>query len=308
MATRGETIQPIGGTAAPAAFADDATPRTGKRRRARIPLPIWFFVGFLLLVTLVAIFAPVLAPYDPAKGALSGRLHPPTFLSGDKTYALGSDQIGRDVLSRMLYGARISLTVGFLAVLIGGCCGSLLGLIAGYVGGWVDEAIMTLGDMQLAFPFILLAIAVIAVLGPSLRNLIIVVGISGWVTYARIARAQVLAVKEREFVIAERAIGATTGRILFRHILPNIAASLIVVASLDLARTIILESTLSFLGLGVQPPTASWGGMLGEGREYLNTAWWISTFPGMLLTLTTISVSRIGDWLRDVLDPTMRNV
>lgn len=308
MATRGETIQPTGGGAALAAFADDAAPRTGKRRRARVPLPVWFFMGFLLLVVLIAIFAPVLAPYNPTKGTLSGRLHAPAFLSDDKTYPLGSDQIGRDVLSRMLYGARISLTVGFLAVLIGGCFGSLLGLIAGYVGGWLDETIMTLGDMQLAFPFILLAIAVIAVLGPSLRNLIIVVGISGWVTYARIARAQVLAVKEREFVTAERALGATAGRILFRHILPNIAASLIVVGSLDLARTIILESTLSFLGLGVQPPTASWGGMLGEGREYLNTAWWISTFPGILLTLTTISVSRIGDWLRDVLDPTMRNV
>jgi len=308
MATRGEAIQPTGSSAARTAFADDATPRTGKRRRAHVPLPVWFFMGFLLLVILIAIFAPVLAPYNPTKGTLSGRLHAPAFLSADKTYPLGSDQIGRDVLSRMLYGARISLTVGFLAVLIGGCFGSLLGLVAGYVGGWVDETIMTLGDMQLAFPFILLAIAVIAVLGPSLRNLIIVVGISGWVTYARIARAQVLAVKEREFVTAERAIGATASRILFRHILPNIAASLIVVGSLDLARTIILESTLSFLGLGVQPPTASWGGMLGEGREYLNTAWWISTFPGILLTLTTISVSRIGDWLRDVLDPTMRNV
>ncbi len=308
MAARRETIQPVGGPASRTAFADDAALRTGKRRRGRVPLPVWFFMGFLLLVILVAIFAPVLAPYNPTKGTLSGRLHAPAFLSTDKTYPLGSDQIGRDVLSRMLYGARISLTVGFLAVLIGGISGSLLGLIAGYVGGWLDETIMTLGDMQLAFPFILLAIAVIAVLGPSLRNLIIVVGISGWVTYARIARAQVLAVKEREFVTAERAIGATAGRILFRHILPNIAASLIVVGSLDLARTIILESTLSFLGLGVQPPTASWGGMLGEGREYLNTAWWISTFPGILLTLTTISVSRIGDWLRDVLDPTMRNV
>ncbi len=308
MAAPSETIQPTGSMAARTAFADDAAPRTGKRRRARVPLPVWFFIGFLLLVILIAIFAPVLAPYNPTKGTLSGRLHAPAFLSTDKTYPLGSDQIGRDVLSRMLYGARISLTVGFLAVLIGGCFGSLLGLIAGYVGGWLDETIMTLGDMQLAFPFILLAIAVIAVLGPSLRNLIIVVGISGWVTYARIARAQVLAVKEREFVTAERAIGATASRILFRHILPNIAASLIVVGSLDLARTIILESTLSFLGLGVQPPTASWGGMLGEGREYLNTAWWISTFPGILLTLTTISVSRIGDWLRDVLDPTMRNV
>ncbi len=220
MVIQGEAVRPIGG-AAQAVFADDAAPRIGKRRRARVPLPIWFFMGFLALVILIALFAPLIAPYDPTKGTLAGRLHAPAFLSTDKTYPLGSDQIGRDVLSRMLYGARISLTVGFLAALIGGAVGSLLGLIAGYVGGWLDETIMTLGDMQLAFPFILLAIAVIAVLGPSLRNLIIVVGISGWVTYARIARAQVLAVKEREFVTAERAIGATAGRILFRHILPN---------------------------------------------------------------------------------------
>ncbi len=307
MHTRRDAVRPVGSPSALPALADEPVARVARRRR-RIPLPVWLFLGVLAVIVLTAVFAPLLSPYDPAVGALSGRLAKPAFLSGDPTYVLGADGLGRDVLSRMLWGARISLTVGFAAVLVGGLSGSLLGLLAGYFGGWLDETIMTLGDMQLAFPFILLAIAVIAVLGPSLRNLIIVVGISGWVTYARIARAQVLTVKEQEFVTAERAIGGTASRILFRHILPNIAASLIVVASLDLARTIILESTLSFLGLGVQPPTASWGGMLGEGREYLNTAWWISTFPGILLTLTTISISRIGDWLRDVLDPTMRNV
>jgi peptide/nickel transport system permease protein len=305
MAILVEAPKVRGVAATPTPFGDDAAPRASRRRRARVPLAIWCFLAVLALIIVLAICAPLFAPYDPAKGTLAGRLHAPAFLSPDKTYLLGSDQIGRDIFSRMLYGGRISLTVGFLAVLIGGSIGTLLGSLAGYVGGWLDEAIMTLGDIQLAFPFTLLAIAVIAVLGPSLRNLIIVVGISGWVTYARIARAQTLAIKQREFVTAERAVGGTVGRILLRHILPNIAASLIVVGSLDLARTIILESTLSFLGLGVQPPAASWGGMLGEGREYLNSAWWIGTFPGVLLTLTTISVSRIGDWLRDVLDPTL---
>ncbi len=284
-----------------------------RKRRSRwrsIPPSVLVFVVIVIAIVLMAIAAPLIAPYDPDSGNLRGRLLAPSWLpDGNPAYFLGSDEQGRDVLSRMIHGARISLAVGFAAVLIGGLLGSLLGLLAGYFGRAVDEIIMTLADIQLAFPFILLAIAVIAVVGPSLRNLIIVVGISGWVTYARIARAQVLGLREREFVVASQSIGGTSWRIIFRHILPNILSPLIVVASLDLARTIILESTLSFLGLGVQPPTASWGSMLGAGREYINTGqWWISIFPGLLLTLTTIGVSRIGDWVRDVLDPTMRNI
>lgn len=284
-----------------------------KRRRSRwrsIPPSVFFFLLMIALTIILAIAAPLVTPYDPDIGNLRGRLLAPSWLpGGNSAYFLGSDEQGRDVLTRMIYGARISLTVGFSAVLIGGLIGSLLGLLAGYFGRAVDEVIMTLADIQLAFPFILLAIAVIAVVGPSLRNLIIVVGISGWVTYARIARAQVMVLREREFVTAVQSIGGSSGRILFRHILPNILSPLIVVASLDLARTIILESTLSFLGLGVQPPTASWGSMLGTGREFVNTGqWWIAVFPGLLLTLVTIGASRIGDWVRDVLDPTMRNV
>lgn len=285
--------------------------RTKHRSRwLAIPLPVIFFLLVIATIVLLAIFAPFVTPYNPNIGVLRGRLLPPAWLpGGDPAYLLGSDEQGRDVLTRMIYGARISLTVGFAAVLIGGSLGSLLGLLAGYFGRAVDEVIMTLADIQLAFPFILLAIAVIAVVGPSLRNLIVVVGLSGWVTYARIARAQVLGLREREFVTASKSVGGSDARILFRHILPNILSPLIVVASLDLARTIILESTLSFLGLGVQPPTPSWGSMLGAGREFINTGqWWIATFPGLLLTLTTIGVSRVGDWVRDVLDPTMRNV
>ena len=293
-------------------LAEKARPARRARRRSRwrsIPLPVAAFMLVILAIVAMALLAPLVAPYDPNRGVLRGRLLPPSWWpGGNPAYLLGSDEQGRDVLSRIIWGARISLTVGFAAVVIGGVLGSVLGLVAGYFGRTTDEVIMTLADIQLAFPFILLAIAVIAVVGASLRTLIVVVGLSGWVTYARIARAQVLGLKEREFITAIRSIGGTNTRILTRHILPNILSPLIVVASLDLARTIILESTLSFLGLGVQPPTASWGSMLGAGREYINTGqWWLSFFPGLLLTLTTIGVSRIGDWVRDVLDPTMRS-
>jgi peptide/nickel transport system permease protein len=189
---------------------------------------------------------------------------------------------------------------------VGGLVGGLLGLVAGFRGGWVDEVVMTVADAQLAFPFILLAIGIIAVLGPSFPNLIIVVGLSGWVTYARVLRSQVLSLRQREFVSAILGLGGSVPRVLVRHILPNVASTFMVIATLELARAIVLEATLSFLGLGIQPPTPSWGGMIHEGREYLDTAWWISVFPGALLMATSLVVSRTGDWLRDVLDPTLR--
>jgi peptide/nickel transport system permease protein len=200
----------------------------------------------------------------------------------------------------------VSLLVGFAAVVVGGIIGATLGILAGYRGGWVDSAIMTLADAQLAFPFILLAIGIIAVLGPSFPTLILVIGLSGWMSYARVLRSQVLVLRSREFVDAIHALGGSAGRIVARHILPNVLSSLVVIATLELARSIVLEATLSFLGLGVQPPTPSWGGMVQEGREYLDSAWWISTFPGLVLMLTSLVVSRTGDWLRDLLDPTLR--
>jgi peptide/nickel transport system permease protein len=185
----------------------------------------------------------------------------------------------------------------------------LVGLVGGYFGGGLDEALMTVVDIQLAFPFVLLAIALVAVLGTSLGVIIVVVGLSGWVTYARIARARVLTLKEIGFIEAIQSVGATQGRIIFQHILPNTFSSLIVLATLELSRLIILEATLSFLGLGVQPPTPSWGGMIGDGREYLGSAegWWISIMPGLVLFITALGISRLGDWTRDRLDPTMRN-
>ena len=206
----------------------------------------------------------------------------------------------------VIWGARVSLLVGFAAVVVGGLIGATLGILAGYRGGWLDSAIMTLADAQLAFPFILLAIGIIAVLGPSFPTLILVIGLSGWMSYARVLRSQVLVLRSREFVDAIHALGGSAVRIVARHILPNVLSSLVVIATLELARSIVLEATLSFLGLGVQPPTPSWGGMVQEGREYLDSAWWISTYPGLVLMLTSLGVSRTGDWLRDLLDPTLR--
>ncbi|HZO40078.1 MAG TPA: ABC transporter permease [Methylomirabilota bacterium] len=262
---------------------------------------------FVLLLIVVALAAPLIAPADPIRQSLRGRLSAPTLSGADgKAHLLGTDHLGRDVFSRVVYGARVSLLVGFAAVIVGGLVGASLGLLAGFRGGWADSVIMTLADAQLAFPFILLAIGIIAVLGPSFTTLIVVIGLSGWVTYARVLRSQVLVLRSREFVDAIHALGGSVARVIARHVLPNVLSSLVVIATLELARAIVLEATLSFLGLGVQPPTPSWGGMVHEGREYLDSAWWISTAPGIVLMLTSIVVSRTGDWLRDLLDPTLR--
>jgi peptide/nickel transport system permease protein len=262
---------------------------------------------FVALLAVMAAAAPWLAPQDPTRQSLRARLVAPTLdASDERAHVLGTDHLGRDVLSRMIYGARVSLLVGFAAVVVGGLVGAGLGIVAGYRGGWTDTAIMTVADAQLAFPFILLAIGIIAVLGPSFPTLIAVIGLSGWVDYARVLRSQVLVLRSREFVDAIQALGGSLPRIVGRHIVPNVLSSLVVIATLQLARAIVLEATLSFLGLGIQPPTPSWGGMVQEGREYLDSAWWISTFPGLLLMLTSVVVSRTGDWLRDLLDPTLR--
>ncbi len=271
---------------------------------------LWFALGglsFVLVLTAVAVAAPWLAPRDPLRQSLRSRLKPPTLAGPDgRAYLLGTDHLGRDVLSRTIYGSRVSLTVGLAAVAVGGLVGATLGLLGGFRGGWLDSLVMTLADAQLAFPFILLAIGIIAVLGPSFPTLIAVIGLSGWVSYARVLRGQVLSLRSREFVDAVHGLGGSMARILLRHIVPNVLSSLVVIATLELARAIVLEATLSFLGLGIQPPTPSWGGMIHDGREYLDSAWWISTFPGLVLMATSLVVSRTGDWLRDLLDPTLR--
>ena len=273
----------------------------------RVPwLPI-AGVLFIALLGVVAAAAPWLAPQDPIRQSLRGRLSPPTLEGTDgRSHLFGTDHLGRDVLSRVIYGSRVSLVIGFSAVVVGGLLGSALGILAGFAGRRVDAVIMTLADAQLAFPFILLAIGIIAVLGPSFPTLVVVIGLSGWVSYARILRSQVLVLRSREFVEAIHALGGSVWRVVLRHVLPNVMSSIVVVATLELARSIVLEATLSFLGLGIQPPTPSWGGMIQEGRDYLDSAWWISTFPGIVLMLTSIVVSRTGDGLRDLLDPTLR--
>jgi len=263
-------------------------------------------LGFLGLLVLVAVLAPVIAPHPPARVAMHVRLTPPVFAGGTWTYPLGTDALGQDLLSRILFGARISLIVGVCAVLISGGLGVTLGLLSGYRGGALDDVIMRIAEIQLAFPTILLYIAAMATLGPGLEKIIIVIGIVGWVPYARVERGVVLSVREQEFVTAARALGAWTGLILRRHILPNTMAPVIIVASFSLASTVITEASLSFLGLGVPPSVPSWGSLLADGRDYLRHAWWIATFPGLAIMVTVLAINLVGDWLRDELDPRLR--
>ena len=286
------------------------------RRRDRV----WVYAGSLLknkaalvgvialfIVVVCAIAAPWIAPHDPTSQDLSLRLHPPAWQDGGSwSYPLGNDALGRDVLSRIIYGARVSLLVGFGAVVVQGVIGISLGLIAGFFGGKIDSIIMRVTDLQYALPFLVLALAVMAVLGQSLRNVILVLGITGWVYYARLVRAEVLTVRRHDYIEAATAIGATNLRLIVKHILPNVTASIIVVASLEVARMIIAEASLSFLGMGVPPSIPSWGGMVSDGRGYVATAWWVAAFSGMAIFLTVTSVNLVGDWLRDELDPTMK--
>lgn len=258
----------------------------------------------VVLFVAVSISAPVLAPKDPLKINLADRLAPPSLsFSTVGDYPLGTDQIGRDILSRIISGSRVTLIVAATAVLLGGAMGISLGLVAGYFGGWTERIIMRLADLQLSIPLLLFALIIIAVLGPNLVNLVIVLALTGWTRFARITRGEVLSLREREFVLSAKGAGAGHLRILFRHILPNVLTAAIVVATLELARVVILESALSFLGLGVQPPNASWGRMLADGREYVATAWWLSTFPGVAIVLIVLGVNLLGDWIRDFFDP-----
>jgi peptide/nickel transport system permease protein len=253
---------------------------------------------------LTAATAPWLAALDPIEQDIGNRLKPPGWRDeAGLLRPLGTDHLGRDLLARTIFGARPALMVGVAAVMISGILGMAAGLLSGYFGGRTDDVLMRLGDVQLAFPFILLAIAVIGVLGPSLPVIIVVIGVSSWVIYARVVRGAVLSLREREFVQAAHALGSRDGRILAHHILPNVFSPWLVVATLDMARVIVIESALSFLGLGVQPPTPTWGGMLADGRVYLTTAWWLATFPGLAILLTVLGINLFGDGLRDTLDP-----
>jgi ABC-type dipeptide/oligopeptide/nickel transport system permease subunit len=261
----------------------------------------------LLLIIATAILAPAISPYDPLSVNIRHRLAPPAWMEGgDAQHLLGTDQVGRDLLSRIIFGGRVSLVVGAGSVLIAASIGVLLGLGAGYFGGRTDWTIMTVINVMLTFPFVLLALAVIAVLGPSLSNMILVLGVAGWPIYARVIRAETMAIREREFVLAGRALGMSHARIVFRQIAPNLVSPIVVIATLQVAQVIIFESFLSFLGLGIQPPIPAWGNMLGEGRVYMLNSWWIATFPGLAIFLTTLVINLMGNALRDWLDPHLK--
>lgn len=263
--------------------------------------------ALMSLIVASALLAPWLAPYDPLAVDIRHRLAPPAWMDGGTPkHLLGTDQVGRDLLARMIYGGRVSLIVGISAVLLSATIGVLTGLAAGYFGARVDWLIMALVNVMLSFPFVLLALSVIAVLGPSLLNMIIVLAVADWPLYVRVIRAETLAIRERDFVTAGRALGMSHARIVFRQIFPNLVSVIVVIATLQVARVIILESFLSFLGLGVQPPTPAWGNMLGEGRVYMLNSWWIAAFPGLAIFVTTLAINLMGNALRDWLDPHMK--
>jgi ABC-type dipeptide/oligopeptide/nickel transport system permease subunit len=284
------------------------TPGAGQATLRRLLRLRWGLAaaGILLLIIASAVFAPWIAPHDPLAVNIRHRLAPPAWMEGGSAEnLLGTDQVGRDLLSRMIYGGRVSLVAGVSAVLMSATIGVLLGLGAGYFGGRTDWTLMTLVNVMLTFPFVLLALAVIAVLGPSLVNMIIVLGVAGWPIYARTIRAETLAIREREFVLAGRALGMSHLRIVFRQIVPNLVSVIVVIGTLQVAQVIVLESFLSFLGLGIQPPTPAWGNMLGEGRVYMLNSWWIAAFPGLAIFVTTLTINLMGNGLRDWLDPHM---
>jgi peptide/nickel transport system permease protein len=291
--------------ASPAAVAELRPVATPARRR--VSFRAVFGISMLLLVGGAALAAPQIAPWDPGRQMLLKRLRPPMWQErGLREHPLGTDHLGRDILSRILYGGRISLGVGLSAVTLSCLIGVTLGLLAGFHGGRTDAFIMRVVDVFLAIPYILLAMGVVFALGPSLLNVILVMAVTRWVQFARIVRADVLSIREREFVSGARARGNRSMRLLLRHVLPNALTPIIVVATLELAFMIIYESALSFLGLGVQPPTPTWGWMLSDGRNYVATAWWLATFPGLAIMLTVLAVNLLGDWLRDTLDPRLK--
>ncbi len=256
------------------------------------------------MFVLMALAAPLLAPHDPNEADLLLRLQPPAWLDGgDRAYPLGCDALGRDILSRLIYGSRISILVGTLVIVIATGVGILAGLAAGYLRGWVDRAITGLVDILLAFPYLIFAIGLMAMMGPGFQNIVLALVYKEWVVPCRIVRGETRAAREVEYVEAVRALGASSARVMWREILPNIVSPVLVVATLRMAHVIILEASLSFLGIGVQPPTASWGSMVADGREFLFNAWWVSTIPGLAILLLVLAINVASQGLRDAFDP-----
>jgi peptide/nickel transport system permease protein len=266
--------------------------------------PALFGACVLVLIAAMALFSPWIAPYDPMQQIpWEARRAPLTLFDSGRFVLLGTDHLGRDLLSRIVYASRITLIVSFTAVAISGCIGLVIGVVAGYFGRWVDAVCMRLVDIILAFPFELLALSIVAVTGPSLPVVVVVMAIRIWVVYARVVRGATLSVKEKDFVQAAIALGANQFRVVFVHVLPNVLTPAIVIATLYVGRVILIESALSFLGIGVPAATPTWGGILGDGRSYIDTAWWIALFPGLAIMITVLAVNLLGDWVRDHLDP-----
>jgi len=286
----------------------------GRGRRLPRPVhvftrsPLSVFGAVVIAVLLLAACWPVaLLPHDPYEADISIRLLPPTWENGaEQGYVLGTDGLGRDMLSMMIHGSRYSLSIVGLAALLSLVVGVTLGLLAGYLRGWVDELVMRLADIQLAFPLVVLIIAIVAVLGPSFVNLVIILGLAGWAPFARLVRGTVLSLREKEFIESARALGADPIRIMGVHLLPNTMTSIVIYLTFDIARLLLLESSLAFLGLGVQPPTPSWGAMIADGRQYLFEAWWVAALPGAMIILAVLAFNFVGDGLRDALDPLSR--
>ena len=257
-------------------------------------------------IVLLAFFGPLISPQDPMGRNLRARFKAPGYTDDIGSYALGTDQLGRDILSRIIAGSRVSVLVGVVSVLISGTIGVIYGLISGFVGGILDSVLMRIVDGLLAIPFIILVIAISGVVGAGLSTLILILGFTGWTTYARVIRGEVLKVREMEYVIAAYALGQNRLKVMLLHIMPNVISSAIVLAAVQVGVTILAESSLSFLGLGVKPPTVTWGLMLSDGRQYINSAWWMTAYPGIAITITVLGVVFLGDWLRDLLDPNVR--
>ncbi len=286
---------------------------TRNRRKSQLKVSFYFrqlkkspsgMAGFaiILAVLFLGIFGSWVAPYDPNLAQLSKKLLPPL----SDGHFLGTDQLGRDILSRLIHGTSVSLLIGCCAVAVAGFVGTAMGVIAGYFRGWVDLVIMRIVDVVLSFPFILLVLVINAVIGTGLKNIIISLAVAGWVVYARVVRSEVLALREKEFILSCVATGVPRWEIIARHMIPNLFTPIIVLSSLQIATYIIAEASISFLGFGVQPPQPAWGNMLSEGKDYIFSAWWLITFPGIAIVVTALGVNLFGDWLRDVLDPELK--
>jgi peptide/nickel transport system permease protein len=279
-----------------------------RRRAARVPVGIWFAIVLGLALVVVALIAPLITTHDPTHAELANRLIPPAWMGGgDPGYPLGTDTFGRDIFTRLVYGARISLGVAALSIVFGGIVGALIGIVAGYFGGWLDSLLMRLVDIFLAFPTLLIAIALAVAIGPSFQNIVIVISVLLWPRIARQVRGDAMVVTTQGHMEYAKGIGVPPWRAMLTHVLPNTMPTILVISTLELGHVILLEASLGFLGAGVPAPTPSWGQMVAEGQAYLATGWWISLWPGLAIMLTVLIFNAIGDWLREFLDPRLKN-